>query len=110
MQGNCSSTDGLGFSEPDLISFKPGQCVLETDVAFLLATHSLWLDHLYIRQKSTSGNNTKAHLQCSSKDCKLWLTSVTLQGNLSQYPNFGGVSTHGGQLYAEGAAVLALGT
>jgi hypothetical protein len=106
MQGNCSSPHGLGFSELGLISFKPGQCILETNVAFLHATHSLWLDHVYIRQKSTSGNNTYAHLSFYSRGCKIWLTSVTVQGDLSQYPHYGGVYLQNGQLYAEGAAAV----
>jgi hypothetical protein len=89
-----------------VISFKPGQCVLETDAAFLNATHSLWLDHLYIRQKATSGDVSRQHLWCINKGCKMWLTSVTLQGDRSFYPEFGGVRVEGGQLYAEGAAAV----
>jgi hypothetical protein len=40
----------------------------------------------------------------------LWLTSVTVEGDSSQFPTTGGVSVAGGQLYAEGAIAACLHT
>jgi hypothetical protein len=103
MQGNCrSDPSSLNLSALDLLPLKAGQCVVLTDGSFGEVEHSLWLDNLYIRYHQTSRGVSIALLSCSGKYCNLWLTSVTLQGALGQYPVSGGALVDGGQLYAEG--------
>jgi hypothetical protein len=41
--------------------------------------------------------------------CDLWLTSVTLQGDIRQFPDVYGIVVRGGQVYAEGAELGYLG-
>jgi hypothetical protein len=109
MQGNCSaapSAVALGLSGPVLLARKPGQCVVVTDTPLTLVEQNLWMDNLYIRQKTTNNTGT-THPQlvgCYRYVCNLWLTSVTFQGDSSAFPSHGGVIVSGGQLYAEGAA------
>jgi hypothetical protein len=108
MQGNCSTAPSaalLGLTGPDLVQQQPGQCLLVTNTPLTSVQQNLWMDNLYIRQKTTSETGT-LHPQmvaCNGKVCNLWLTTVTMQGDSSELPSLGGVVVSGGQLYAEGA-------
>jgi hypothetical protein len=113
VQGNCTSDPipvNLGLSGPsDLVSRTFQQCVLVTDVRFLRTEQSLWLDNLYIRFKTTIRTRLCSLVDCFGSACKLWLTSVTLQGDKFGYmeDNEGGISSVavvGGQLWAKGAS------
>jgi hypothetical protein len=113
MQGNCSSepsTAALGLSGPDLLPRRPGQCVLVTDTRFMAVKQSLWLENLYIRHHTTSSTDTHDMLNCLGQECQLWLNSVRLQEDDSQFVAGASVGVSGGQLYAEGAGLLALCT
>jgi hypothetical protein len=107
MQGNCSSEPSaaaLRLKNGQLLPHKPGQCVLVTDVRLMAVRQRLWLDRLYIRFKvSTRSPESYSLLVCHDKDCNLWLTSVTLQGDfIDPAPEHGAIEVAGGQLYAEG--------
>jgi hypothetical protein len=83
------------------------QCVLVTDVRFLMAEQSLWLDNLYVSYSATNRTKQASLVDCFSGACQLWLTSVTLHGDLSGFAAddddvIGAVAVVGGQLYAEG--------
>lgn len=87
-----------------LVSPLPGQCVLFTDVNLLTSDQNLWLDNLYIRHHSTARTDTGHVVGCYSKDCNLWMTSVTLQGDGVSDPwaQASGMAIVAGQVYAEG--------
>jgi hypothetical protein len=105
MQGNCKSRPSaaaLGLTGPELRALTPGQCVLVTDLQLMHVQQNLWLDSLYMRHHTTPRTNTRSLLTCNSKDCNLWLTSVTLQGDSRRLSDRGAVYVTGGQLYAEG--------
>jgi hypothetical protein len=109
MQGNCSaepSAAALGISGPNLVARKPGQCVLVTDVRLMKLDQNLWIDNVYIRHQTTNVTDTPNLVHCWGSYCNLWLTSVTVQGDMSRLPSHGGVEMRGGQLYAEGAITL----
>jgi hypothetical protein len=71
---------------------------------------NLWLDGLYIRQQTTSRTDTRALMWCNGEDCNLWLTSITLQGDDTYWPYYGGVGVEGGQLFAEGSTLNLVNT
>jgi hypothetical protein len=105
MQGNCKSEPSaavLGLTGPELTSRTLGQCVLVTDVRLMVVLHSMWLDNLYIRHRSSTRTDVTSLLACYARDCNLWLTSVTLQGDWAEYLRMGGVEVSGGQLFAKG--------
>jgi hypothetical protein len=116
MQGSCSSepsASALRLSGRDLAPRSPGQCVLVTDQLLMRLDHqNLWLDSLYIRYRVSDHIHT-----CCGTDmlhvsgtgtAHLWLTSVTLQGELNQVDKLspsdspGAIDVYGAQLYAEG--------
>jgi hypothetical protein len=85
---------------------------LLTDVGLLEARKDLWLDHLYVRisitDESSKGDyiDWASYLNCYGKDCNLWLTSVTLQGILTDLVTYNAMDVSGGQVYASGAVAL----
>jgi hypothetical protein len=119
MQGNCNSepsASALGISDRRLEPRTPGQCVLVTDQSLMeISLQNLWLDSLYIRYSTVANNNiccTVNLLVFSGNDTtNLWLTSVTLQGEANQGPEYsplqspGAITVRGAQLYAEGGDV-----
>jgi hypothetical protein len=115
IQGNCASEPSsrdLGLAAPKLRSRRPGQCILITDVGLLEVEQDLWLANLYIRLKTTDDTKNEfvvdshSHLNCFGKDCNLWLTSVTLQGVLTNAVTYDAMDVKGGQVYASGALFL----
>lgn len=107
IQGNCSTEPSAGDlslpEEDSLDDWRPGQCMLITDVGFMYLTYNIWLDSLYIRHHRTRRSASTVVLACMSKGCNLWMTDVTLQGDGSEDPIYGGlVAAMGGQLYANG--------
>jgi hypothetical protein len=109
MQGNCWSEPSFvarGLPGPDLVTRKPGQCVLVTDLRLLTVTKNVVLESLYLRSHETMRTETVSLLDCIGSRCNMWLRSVTLQGFLDRYVDYGGVRVDGGQMYAEGAAML----
>jgi hypothetical protein len=110
LQGNCSSKpsvvdldlSGVG----DLFLRKPGQCVLVTDVRFFRAEQNIWLDNLFIQHRLTDkSEDNSSLLDCLSSNCKLWLTSITLHGDINSTESLGGLGVGGGQVYAEGSEI-----
>jgi hypothetical protein len=93
---------GLGFSGPgDLMPRLPGQCVLVTFKRFLDIAQHLWLDNLYIRHHPLDELEVPDLLSCW-EGCHMWLTSVSLQGDLGKGQDVGSIAVGMGQLYAEG--------
>jgi hypothetical protein len=114
MQGNCQtepSAAALGLNETDLAEYKSGRCVLVTDFRLMLPQQRLWLDSLHVQHRTTSRSDTNDLIGCYGEICHLWLTSVTLRGDASVWPQWGGVAVGAGglagspgpgQLYADG--------
>jgi hypothetical protein len=98
----------LGLAGPaDLLSRNPQQCVLVTDIQFLSARQSLWLNNLYIRFSKTNRTQEPFLLDCLGSNCNLWLNSTTLQGEIElivgeETKFHAAVAVVGGQLYAQG--------
>lgn len=84
--------------------WKPGQCVIVTDATLFIIVQNMWLDNLFLRYKHTDRSDTKALIFATSKTCNLWMTNITIQGDGSEDPVWGGLSVSGGQVYAEGVA------
>ena len=98
------SAAALGLpGTPTLADWQPGQCVIITDVEFLLFTQNVWLHSLYIRHHRTTRTDTDVVMRCWSRNCNLWMTDVTIQGDDSEGPAFGGLVVNAGQAYASGA-------
>jgi hypothetical protein len=108
VQGNCTSppsADSLGLPDLDLKFWKPGQCVLVTEAALVSVKNYLWLHSLYIlHHMITQMNVTVPYplVSCDDRQCNLWLTSVTLQGERIEFMSVGGVDVFQGQLFAKG--------
>lgn len=109
MQGNCNtrpSVDRLGLTgSAPLIDWRPGQCVIVTDMIFFDVQQNLWLDNLYIRHRNTFRTDilTGSIVHCDSEDCLIWMTKVTLQGSGDAHEDPQAIHMFGGQLYADGA-------
>lgn len=110
MQGNCleapsSSNIALYIADSLLKDWRPGQCVIVTDVRLMSVYSSIWLHKLYIRHHSTTRSDTMSVIWCGTEDCNLWMTDVTLQGDGAEDPELGGLDASGGQVYAEGTVL-----
>ena len=81
---------------------RPGQCVIVTDLLLLAVRQNLWMDNLYIRHHTTDRTDSTSAVWSGSKDCNLWMTSITIQGDGVGDPHLGALALVGGQLYAEG--------
>jgi hypothetical protein len=117
MQGSCSSEPSalaLGLQGRELALRTPGQCVLVTDKALMtLDQQNLWLDSLYIQYRSFVNTSIccSTHLLhiYGMEAASLWLTSVTLHGELIPFDEslepslyHGAIAVVGANLYAEG--------
>lgn len=105
-QGNCSSATtaaALSLSEGVPLSERQvGQCLLVTDLQCIQVYQNLWPHCLYIRHHRTPRTHTEDVVYCATEYCNLWMTDVTLQGDGSKDPSWGGMSVIGGQVYAKG--------
>lgn len=107
IQGNCvdePSEEKLGLTGPGL-DRSPGQCVIASDTTLIWLENSLWLDNLYIRYSASTAFEDDYYndiLECSSPDCNLWLTSVTMQGDGPGDKTAGAIWAKESQVYAEG--------
>ena len=111
VQGNCKSQPSaaeLGLAgTAGLQDWQAGQCVIVTDVRLMSVFQNLWLHGLYIRHHATTRTGTESWsvVWCGSKDCNLWMTDVTIQGDGSKDSGKGALHVSGGQVYAEGVAL-----
>lgn len=93
-----------------LNDWKPGQCVIVTDVALFSIAQNMWLDNLFFRYKHTERSSTYKLIYAASETCNLWMTNVTIQGDGYDDPAWGGLSVSGGQVFAEGMPVPSTNT
>lgn len=104
MQGKCNtkpSSEALGLTgSAPLTDWRPGQCVIVTDVTAFDVQKTIWLDSLYIRHQNTFRTDPSSVIWCDSKDCLLWMTNVTLQGGDNADPH--SLRVIAGQMYAKG--------
>lgn len=105
LQGNCShepTAEQLPLYNGAQSEWKPGQCVILTDVELVELELQLWLDNLYIRHVTTPRTDTVSVLWCVTEMCQMWMTSVTIQGDGDGDPSSGALWVTGGLVYAEG--------
>jgi hypothetical protein len=85
IQGNCTSKPSflaLGLPAETFEGLKGNQCILVFDETLIEVGTNLLLHNLYLRHTAWStyeDDFEQSSLVCSH-ECKLWLTSVTLQG------------------------------
>lgn len=108
LQGNCMtppSPEALSLTgRPLLTDWKPGQCVIVTDVHLMYVAQNMWLDNLFIRHTKTERGG-RPILATESESCNLWMTNVTLQGEGTMDPVWP-VFVSDGQVYAEGMSLF----
>lgn len=110
IQGNCMeqpSSEHLNLTGSNLLNdWKPGQCVIVTDIALFSISQNMWIDNLYFRYKHTQRSSTNKLIFAASKSCNLWMTNVTIQGDGYDDPTWGALSIEGAQVYAEDLIII----
>lgn len=106
IRGKCDSEPPL--EEPfvqGLEDWQPGQCVLVTDISLMQIDTSIWLDSLHIHHQHTDRTDTESVISCESRACQLWMTNVSLKGDVKQDPLRNAIVLSGGEVYAQGLLV-----
>lgn len=106
VQGNCTAAPRAEYSAPPIRALGSGQCVLSVSAMFarMPQNGSLWMDNIHIRVDRPWEEKRKlvALLQPTAIGHRLFLTSVTLQGDAPEGQTRGLDVKDGARVYAQG--------
>lgn len=110
MQGNCTEPPTTtGSDDAALAAVVSGQCLLivRTMLARMPFDGDLWLHNLHVRvvRASEDKRNLIALLQPTSLDHRLYLTSITVQGDAPDGQVRGLSVQDGARVYVEGTSI-----